>query len=81
MGYEKTIPGTFASADIILGVLSVTYTQTVNTPLAFVVFDAGITTESMTFDPVKVDNNSCTVNIGIELPIGTYAYRLLYTND
>lgn len=82
MGYEKSIAGTFSSTDLVAGVLAVAYpATTINTPLSFVVFNLAVTSETRTFDPVKVDDHNCTVNIGEEYETGTWRYRLLYTND
>ena len=81
MGYIKSISGTFTKANIVDGVLTISYVTDVNTPLSFVVFNSTATSTTQTYTVTKVDDNSCTVNIGDLYQTGTWKYRLLYVNN
>jgi hypothetical protein len=82
MGFMKSISGTFQNSDIVAGWLAIAYpASTINNPLQLVVFNSAITSETETYDAVKVDDHNSTVNIGEQYRAGTWKYRLLYVNN
>jgi hypothetical protein len=81
MGYMKSIKGTFTNANIVDGILTLTYATDVDTPLHCVIFNSLITSETQTYTVEKVSVNECDVNVGEQYQTGTWRYRLLYVNN
>ena len=80
-GEALYISGTFASSDPVDGVLTINYTEDVDTPLRCIIFDSLQANYSIHCKVTKVTDNQCTVNIGQRLKTGNYIYRLIYTNN
>ena len=80
MGNLAGYSGTFTSADLVDGVLTITYVDEIEHPIDVIIVDDVYSYETRRYDVEKIDNNNCEVNLGEEYQTGTWEYTLYYAD-